>query len=319
MKSFKKICIIRDDRLGDAILTLPIINKLKKTYKNSKITLVISPISAELVKKFDFFDNLIVSKNNLETLKEINQNNFDLIINFAPLKNKFYKLFLKSKNKIHLSFQSRYKKKKNRRIQNIFLKIFFHKIYFYERNNLNELRHQTEFMDSMLISEELYDSEKPKRVKLKLKNLSRFDYLIHLSDRWFKSEYENKNFTDLIGILLKNNSKISITTDLYISNNLRVLIDEIIKNFKLQCFIMPSFDEWINLINQSNVIITAESGCSHICGLLNKKTIIIYDSQNKPEFIMKEFKPYENKNSIQIKSTSGKKLNSEIISCLNQF
>ena len=96
MKSFKKICIIRDDRLGDAILTLPIINKLKKTYKNSKITLVISPISAELVKKFDFFDNLIVSKNNLETLKEINQNNFDLIINFAPLKNKFYKLFLKS-------------------------------------------------------------------------------------------------------------------------------------------------------------------------------------------------------------------------------
>ena len=82
---------------------------------------------------------------------------------------------------------------------------------------------------------------------------------------------------------------------------------------------MPSFDEWINLIDQSNVIITAESGCSHICGLLNKKSIIIYDSQNKPEFIMKEFKPHENKNSIQIKSNNGKKLNNEIISCLNQF
>ena len=66
MKSFKKICIIRDDRLGDAILTLPIINKLKKTYKNSKIFMVISRISAELVKKFDFFHNVIVSKNKLE-------------------------------------------------------------------------------------------------------------------------------------------------------------------------------------------------------------------------------------------------------------
>ena len=124
------MCIIRDDRLGDAILNLPIINKLKKTYKNSKITLVISPISAELVKKFDFFDNLIVSKNNLETLKEINQNNFDLIINFAQLKNKFYKLFLKSKNKIHLSFQSRYKKKKIEEYKIFFLKFFFIKFIF---------------------------------------------------------------------------------------------------------------------------------------------------------------------------------------------
>lgn len=318
MKSYK-ICIIRDDRLGDVILTLPIIKKLKKIYKNSKISLVISPISEKLVKKFNFFDDLIISKNNLETLKEINQNSFDLIINFAPLKNKFYKLFLKSNNKIHLSFQSRYKEKNNRSIQNIFLKIFFHKIYFYERNNLNELSHQTEFMDNILISEGLYNSEKPEKVNLKLKNVSNFDYLIHLSDRWFKSEYQNKNFTDLLEILIKNNSKISITTDLYLSNNLKVLIIEIIKNYKLQCFVMPSFDEWINLIDQSNVIITAESGCSHICGLLNKKSIIIYDSQNKPEFIMKEFKPHENKNSIQIKSNNGKKLNNEIISCLNQF
>ena len=318
MKSYK-ICIIRDDRLGDVILTLPIIKKLKKIYKNSKISLVISPISEKLVKKFNFFDDLIISKNNLETLKEINQNSFDLIINFAPLKNKFYKLFLKSNNKIHLSFQSRYKEKNNRSIQNFFLKIFFHKIYFYERNNLNELCHQTEFMDYILISEGLYNSEKPEKVNLKLTNVSNFDYLIHLSDRWFKSEYQNKNFTDLLEILIKNNSKISITTDLYLSNNLKVLIIEIIKNYKLQCFVMPSFDEWINLIDQSNVIITAESGCSHICGLLNKKSIIIYDSQNKPEFIMKEFKPHENKNSIQIKSNNGKKLNNEIISCLNQF
>ena len=85
MKSFKKICIIRDDRLGDAILTLPIINKLKKTYKNSKITLVISPISAELVKKFDFFDNLIVSKNMRNSIKYI-EVKYELIPNNLLIK-----------------------------------------------------------------------------------------------------------------------------------------------------------------------------------------------------------------------------------------
>ena len=52
---YKRICIIRDDRLGDTILTLPIIQKLRKTYIDSQITLVISSISEELVKKFDFF------------------------------------------------------------------------------------------------------------------------------------------------------------------------------------------------------------------------------------------------------------------------
>ena len=316
---YHKICIIRDDRLGDTILTLPIIQKLRKTYIDSRITLVISSISEELVKKFDFFDNLIISKNNIETIRKINQSKFDLILNFSPLKKRFYKLFLKSKTKIHLSFQSRYKYKNRRSIQIAFLKLFFHKIYCYERNDLNKLCHQTEFMDKLLVSEGVYKSEKPNKINLNLGNKLMFDYLIHLSDRWFKSDYGNKDLINLIEILIKTNSKICITTDLYLSNDLQNLIDEIIKNFKLKCLIKPSFEEWINLIDQSNVIMTFESGCSHICGILNKKTLIIYDNQNKPDFIMKEYKPYEIKDLVQIKTDNGQKLNNKIISGLNQF
>ena len=316
---YHKICIIRDDRLGDTILTLPIIQKLRKTYIDSRITLVISSISEELVKKFDFFDNLIISKNNIETIRKINQSKFDLILNFSPLKKRFYKLFLKSKTKIHLSFQSRYKYKNRRSIQIAFLKLFFHKIYCYERNDLNKLCHQTEFMDKLLVSEGVYKSEKPNKINLNLGNKLMFDYLIHLSDRWFKSDYGNKDLINLIEILIKTNSKICITTDLYLSNDLKLLIDKIIKNFKLKCFIKPSFEEWINLIDQSNVIMTFESGCSHICGILNKKALIIYDNQNKPDFIMKEYKPYEIKDLVQIKTDNGQKLNNKIISGLNQF
>ncbi len=316
---YHKICIIRDDRLGDTILTLPIIQKLRKTYIDSRITLVISSISEELVKKFDFFDNLIISKNNIETIRKINQSKFDLILNFSPLKKRFYKLFLKSKTKIHLSFQSRYKYKNRRSIQIAFLKLFFHKIYCYERNDLKKLCHQTEFMDNLLVSEGVYKSEKPNKINLNLGNNLIFDYLIHLSDRWFKSDYRNKDLINLIGILIKTNSKICITTDLYLSNDLQNLIDEIIKNFKLKCLIRPSFEEWINLIDQSNVIMTFESGCSHICGILNKKALIIYDNQNKPDFIMKEYKPYEIKDLVQIRTDNGQKLNNKIISGLNQF
>ena len=174
-------------------------------------------------------------------------------------------------------------------------------------------------MDKLLVSEGVYKSEKPNKINLNLGNNLIFDYLIHLSDRWFKSDYRNKDLINLIEILIKTNSKICITTDLYLSDELKILIDKIIKNFKLKCFVKPTFDEWINLIDQSNVIMTAESGCSHICGILNKKALIIYDNQNKPEFIMKEYKPYEIKNLIQIKSDNGHQLNTKIISSLNQF
>jgi len=316
---YKRICIIRDDRLGDTILTLPVIQKLKKSYINSQITLVISSISAELVKKFDFFDELIISKNNLETVKNINQNKFDLILNFAPLKTNFYKCFLKSKRKIHISFQSRYKKKRNKLITNAFLKIFFDKIYFYERNDLKKLNHQTEFMDSLMVSEKIYKNGELNKVHLNLKNNLNFEYLIHLSDRWLQSEYHKEDFINLLEILIKKKSKICITTDLNLSNDLKHLTDQINEDFKIKCYLSPSFDKWINLIDQSNIVITAESGCSHICGILNKKSIIIYDKQNKPEFIMKEYKPYKIENLVQIKSDIGEKLNSKIISSLNQL
>jgi len=316
---YKRICIIRDDRLGDTILTLPVIQKLKKSYLNSQITLVISSISAELVKKFDFFDELIISKNNLETVKNINQNKFDLILNFAPLKTNFYKCFLKSKRKIHISFQSRYKKKRNKLITNAFLKIFFDKIYFYERNDLKKLNHQTEFMDSLMVSEKIYKNGELNKVHLNLKNNLNFEYLIHLSDRWLQSEYHKEDFINLLEILIKKKSKICITTDLNLSNDLKHLTDQINEDFKIKCYLSPSFDKWINLIDQSNIVITAESGCSHICGILNKKSIIIYDKQNKPEFIMKEYKPYKIENLVQIKSDIGEKLNSKIISSLNQL
>ena len=170
-----------------------------------------------------------------------------------------------------------------------------------------------------MVSEKIYNNEEPNKVYLNLKNNLNFEYLIHLSDRWLQSEYHQEDFINLLEILIKKKSKICITTDLNLSNDLKHLIDQINENFKIKCYLSPSFDKWINLIDQSNIVITAESGCSHICGILNKKSIIIYDKQNKPEFIMKEYKPYKIENLVQIKSDIGEKLNSKIISSLNQL
>ena len=52
-------------------------------------------------------------------------------------------------------------------------------------------------MDNLLVSEGVYKSEKPNKINLNLGNKLMFDYLIHLSDRWFKSDYGNKDLINL--------------------------------------------------------------------------------------------------------------------------
>ena len=109
IKNRSNIAIIRDDRLGDTILTLPVVKKLKEDFPKSRITMIISGISKNLLQMFNFIDDIIVIENSFKTLRTINSKNFDLILNFSPLKGKSYKLFLKAKRKVNIIYSSRYK------------------------------------------------------------------------------------------------------------------------------------------------------------------------------------------------------------------
>ena len=309
------ILIIRDDRLGDLILTLPIINKLKENFPNSRITLVISGVSRDLVSHFKFIDDFIVFDNSLNTLKKINSRKIDLLLNFSPLKKRPYKFFLKAKKKINIIYTSRYKidvSQSNLKIK--FFNLFFHKNYLNLRNNLNKLNHQTIYMNKILNNENIYSSNTPKKINLVLKNNIKYEYLIHLSNRWIKDNYNNFDLMSLIDNIFKKSYKIIFSTDISIDKEIKDIIKKIKNKYSLDVFISPNFHQWINLIDKSRIIISPECGCSHICGILNKKAIIIYDSKNKPSFIKKEYQPYLAKKILQINSDAGEKLNKKILS-----
>ena len=48
-----------------------------------------------------------------------------------------------------------------------------------------------------------------------------------------------------------------------------------------------NFENWTSLINQSDYVITPESGCTHIASLTSCKLCVIYDSDNLPKKIIK--------------------------------
>ena len=110
-----------------------LLKKLKDEFPKSKLTMIISSISKNLIQMIDFIDEFIISDNSLRTINNINSKNFDLILNFSPLKGKPYKFFLKAKRKVNIIYSSRYKKK-----QDFIQKYIFPGGFLPSKNSINK-------------------------------------------------------------------------------------------------------------------------------------------------------------------------------------
>jgi len=109
-----KICIERSDRMGDMILTLPIIQGIKEKNPQSKIHVVGSQKNLKICKQFSLIDKTherslsFSAFNNLTN--SIRAEKYDYYFAFSPgWFGLFLGLFSKSKFKSSLILQSRYK------------------------------------------------------------------------------------------------------------------------------------------------------------------------------------------------------------------
>ena len=78
------ILAIRNDKIGDFVVSLPAIYIIKKNFPNAKLYVCISPINQSLAKNLDFIDGIILyDKNNFFKLyKDIKKAKIDLAISF---------------------------------------------------------------------------------------------------------------------------------------------------------------------------------------------------------------------------------------------
>jgi ADP-heptose:LPS heptosyltransferase len=155
--------------------------------------------------------------------------------------------------------------------------------------------------------------------------------VIHLSSKWINTFYSENNFLDLISSLIKNNYKIILTTDYSTKNKFnkiydcykiissiefRNLIDEIDdkepnktyiqlinnvftnpKSKQNNVIILDNLDynSWVRVIYSSSVVITPECGCTHIAAACKIPVNVIYDPNNYPVAIHKEYAPWKSK------------------------
>lgn len=96
----KKILIIGLSCLGDNLLLTPAIKKIRETYKNGEIDIVIGPRSIEFVLENPWFSKYFIyykKRDFWKIVKELNKEKYDLIIDF---RNSFFPFFVKSKYKL---------------------------------------------------------------------------------------------------------------------------------------------------------------------------------------------------------------------------
>ena len=343
MKEINQICISRLDKMGDMILSLPTINGIKKANPKTQIYILASRQNAKILKKLNYIDKIIIINpdntfsaifKNIYSLRKLN---FDFFINLSPtLLSYFFCFFSKSKNKATLIFLSRYKKTFfSKLLLRILSKIFckyVHTIDRYSKLKKNEDIHQTKMIFDLIkicdipcyLNDDINISLPSK--KLNLVPLNKVLITIHLSDRWINKCYSEDNFLELVLKLPKSKYIYVLTTDNSTKNKFKKIYNNFkiinskdfisIKKLKDDITILDklNYENWVNVIYSSNQVITPECGCTHISSACNVPVIIIYDSNNLPEAIYKEYHPWKSKHK---KLVFGEiKLNEKIINNL---
>ena len=315
-----KICISRIDKMGDMILTLPVIKSIKIQNPEIKIHVLASNQNAKVLKNIEYIDKVLLIESSINSfiwiLNQLQKTKYDFFINFSPtIKSYLLCFFSKSQKKAALIFLSRYKKSF---FSKFFLrsltKIFCHFQYVvnrFDRLNNNHEIHQTKMMFNLINECEIkYDNDVLIDIVLPLEKITYSEkklIVVHLSEKWINSYYSEDDFLNLISLLAKENFSIVLTTDNSTKNKFKKIYEKynIIseKNFKElkttynRIVILDNldYDSWIKIIYSSNAVITPECGCTHIAAACKVPVNIIYDPKNYPDAIHKEYSPWKSK------------------------
>jgi len=323
---YKKIAVIRIDKIGDLLLTTPALKLIKKQWPNSKTVLIASKLNADILGKTTLVDKIYVydkKSNFLEKfnlLKKIRNENLDLCLVFSPINSAYYLCFFSNaKIKGVLIFTSRYKKKfkitSYRFIPHIlspFFAKFRLKIIRYNKNIKHHSIAMIELLQKVgckinLIKPKIILNFNNRICKKILKNRSIANkkiILIHLSIRWINEFYSLKKLMSLIQKIKKIDNTIIILTndnnDTKIKNKLinkfnlknskiEDLINKKIK--KIMFFDNLNFEDLKNIIKISKIIITPHTAVSHIAVAANNTIFDIYNSSNNSKKIFLEYGP----------------------------
>ena len=291
----RKILLVRQDRrLGNLVLTLPVVSAIRKKFPQIHIGYLADEKFAEVLEMCPEIDEVFVLKRSSfwnpfkfrSLVRKIRKSNFDLAVDLSD-ENNF------SLSNAFLTYLSRspirvgYEKAQNKGFLNLEVPIIHKERHVVERH-LDLLR----FLAGEVPTPEFnlkIDSQNKSRAEnyLTSKKVLQNDFLIgiHIGGRG-KKRWEIENFAEVINWLTKENYKIIIfwgkveeklLPDLRSKSNDKIIISDLLTMPKLAA-----------VIKRCNLFISSDTGPMHLAMALKVPTLAIFADSDANKYGPKE-------------------------------
>jgi lipopolysaccharide heptosyltransferase III len=299
----KNILVVRTDRIGDVILSLPLAEIIKKYYPDCKVSFLIREYTKDILYKHPFIDNVIILKEKngdfllKENVKLLKQFNFDSSIVVYPTF-KIACLIYLSRIPVRVGTGYRWYS---------FLfnkKIFVHRKYAEK----HELEFNVELLNSIGISEQItfnnvhFNIQINDQNKKKIENLLAVNginnedlmVVVHPGSSGSAVDLPLNKFREIVQ-LLSENKKIKVVIT---GKKEEMKLGEALKiNDKVINFAgMFNLSELIALISKANIVIVNSTGPLHIAAALGKYVIGFYPKITVAS--AKRWGPYSEKGKV---------------------
>lgn len=318
------ILIVRTDRIGDVILSLPLASVIKEHYPNSKVSFLIRDYTKPLTEANPHIDESIIIKENngrfriLENVRLLKKYNFDAAIVLYPT----FTLSL-------IIFLARIKKRVGTGYR-LYSFLFTDKIYEHRKD---AKKHELEYNFSLLKSIRINFQPGIDNVKFNLNisdsSLNKIDgilkvnniqpeerfIIIHPGSGGSAVDLPIDRFKEIIKLLLDYNIKIVLTG----SNAERTICNKLeISNNVINLSGLLTLELLIALISKSCLLIANSTGPLHIAAALGKQTFGFYPKIKSCS--AQRWGPYTNKRFIyepELDCKDCDKKQCENLNCMN--
>lgn len=298
----KNILIVRTDRIGDLVLTLPVSGLIKKQYPNCKVTFLVREYTKNIISNHPFIDDVIVLEENdgkvslFDNLNIIKSKKFDTCIVVYPTFVLSLIMFLSGiKNRIGTGYRW-------------YSFLFNHKVYEHRKN---AERHELEFNVNLLEKLNIKNNVDEQNVSYDLRvnesslssvnkfladeniDSSKRIIIVHPGSGGSSVDLPVNKFTELVKKLDEDNFQIILTGN----KNEIELCKKIKSSSKAKNFTGKfNLDELTALISKSVMFISNSTGPIHIAAALEKFTVGFY-----PKIVScskERWAPYTNKKLV---------------------
>ena len=271
----KSIAVVRTDRLGDMILTLPMFNVLREINPSAKLSLIARTYTEPLFRGISQIDEYFLADNKQEYENIIKSNHFDVI--FFPMM-KYDEVLPAYKNNIKLRLGSGYR---------LYSLLLNYKIYHHRKEGKkNEADYNLDLISDITGYEykpKLISPRVEKSLPMEITEFIGADnfIIIHPGGGGSAPKWSADNFGALAKKITEHyNYKIIVTG----SESEKADCERVLSNGNDMFYNIAGkldLDEMINLISKCDILISNSTGILHVGASFEKKILGFYPNSNK--------------------------------------